>query len=81
MSKENHIYIYHTYYNGRDILCCIGMKPSNDLIHYLDNNKEKIPDYVNTKGWREMTYVSYVYALILLVIAGLFLTNRIIFKF
>ena len=58
----------------------IGIKASNDLIHYLDNNKEQIPDFVNTKGWREISYVSYVYALILLVIAGLFLSNRIIFR-
>jgi hypothetical protein len=54
-----------------------GISAANEFSYYLDKSKE-LPDNIHIKSWKRWKYISYIYSLIISMVALLFLNRKLV---
>jgi|TARA_B110000971_G_scaffold188571_1_gene198403 hypothetical protein len=56
----------------------IGLTSTHDFKYYLSHNKEPLPSYIPLTSWKSLEYVTYIYSGILICLAVLFISRKIL---
>jgi uncharacterized membrane-anchored protein len=56
----------------------IGMKATYEFHYYLDYYKGKLPEHIPVESWYMWSYVAYTYTFILLFVAVMFFSSKMI---
>ena len=56
----------------------IGMKATYEFQYYLDYYKGQLPEHIPVDSWYMWSYVAYTYTFILLFVAVMFFSSKII---